>query len=95
MGQFSRNLTMDEAFKLGEAFISFRMNDIDQGIHITLPTTDALSGEMENVAFEPLHVEYEKILTGSAAVTADAFVSSLINFARERGCRLEHLRSIQ
>ena len=50
-------LSKDEIFKLGFAYGSFSLGEIDQGIHIILPCTDK-GGVVENEAFSPLFAGY-------------------------------------
>ena len=50
-------LTNREYFRLGKAYGSFSVDEIDQGVHIVLPTTDG-----DNEVFEELvNIDFLKI----------------------------------
>ncbi len=51
-------LTKKEVFKLGSAYGSFSVGEIDQGIHIVLPSTVVETGASENSVFKSLFNEY-------------------------------------
>lgn len=53
----SLSLTGEEIFALGNAYGSFSVGQIDQGIHLVLPCTHE-DGILENEIFETLFTEY-------------------------------------
>jgi len=54
---YALTLTHEDTFLLGQAWISFRMGEIDQAINLTLPSTDG-----SNVQFLDLHKQYAPLI---------------------------------
>ena len=55
-------LTNKEYFRLGVAYGSFSVSEIDQGVHTVLPVRDVDTGERENDVFEELvNIDFLKI----------------------------------
>jgi hypothetical protein len=81
-------LTQQNIYDLGRAWGSFSMNEVDQGIHIVLPTTDA-GGTQHNEAFAPLIDMFDDLLALDAK--AEAYMGAIERFAIDRGVGVEPL----
>ncbi len=78
-------LTPQEVFDLGNAFGSFSVGEIDQGIHIVLPVTDIETGEKSNECFASLFEDYIDNINASStsAVDGDPYLQAIRLWLRE------------
>ncbi|MCK9570590.1 hypothetical protein M0R72_16700 [Candidatus Pacearchaeota archaeon] len=66
----------NDCFMLGKAWLSFRIGDVDMGIHVLLPTTDG-----HNEQFMSLFDEFDNLICPEAL----EYSTVLAAWAREQG----------
>lgn len=83
----SIKLTDEETFKLGIAYGSFSVGEIDQGLHIVLPCTDTVTSVEANVVFKPLFTKYfDRIPDDIPPEKVNAaYMGAVMIFAEEMG----------
>ena len=81
--------TSHDIFELGKAWLSFRMGEIDQGIHILLPCTRLEDGVSENDVFKPLFARYFSRIPKDAQEPGDKYAEAILRFLRRNGIEVE------